>query len=207
MRGLIAIAPITITIAIIVWLLKFMEFYASIPIKDMIGSENYYPGMGIIVALVFVFFIGAIINSWIIQSVYALGERIVKRIPFVASLYRSANDLMSFFKAGEGKSSEKVVVFEHSGMKLLGLVTRDTFDDLPDELAKNGDVAVYLPLSYQIGGFTLYVPKKSVKPIDMSVEECMRLSVTAGIQAKDGKKPSDPKKIKAKAKSKPKKKA
>ncbi len=43
------------------------------------------------------------------------------------------------------------------------------------------EVTVYVPLSYQIGGFTATVPRSSIKPIDMTVEQGMRFVVSAGI--------------------------
>lgn len=45
-------------------------------------------------------------------------------------------------------------------------------------------VAVYLPLSYQIGGYTLLVPRSAVKPVDMSLEDAMRFTLTAGLSSK-----------------------
>jgi len=35
-------------------------------------------------------------------------------------------------------------------------------------------VAVYLPMGYMIGGYTVFVPADWVQPIAMSVEEAMR---------------------------------
>ncbi len=45
-------------------------------------------------------------------------------------------------------------------------------------------VAVYLPLSYQLGGYTVYLSKDRVKVIDMSVEDAMRRVLTAGLSTK-----------------------
>ncbi len=39
-------------------------------------------------------------------------------------------------------------------------------------------------MSYMIGGFTLFVPKEHVRPINMSMEEAMRFALTAGITGK-----------------------
>ena len=67
----------------------------------------------------------------------------------------------------------------HEG--LIGFVT----DESPSGLAEPGDeprVAVYLPLSYQIGGFTMLLPRSRLTARDIGVEEAMRLVLTAGIQ-------------------------
>jgi uncharacterized membrane protein len=67
-----------------------------------------------------------------------------------------------------------------NNMRLLGFVTqqqlavpvRDDDDDL---------IGIYLPMSYMIGGFTIYLPRKQVKPLDISVEKAMRVTLTAGM--------------------------
>jgi len=66
-------------------------------------------------------------------------------------------------------------------MKVVGLVTRETFEGLPSDMANESEIIVYIPLSYQIGGLTVVVPKSSVRYIDMSVEEGMRFCMTAGM--------------------------
>ena len=67
--------------------------------------------------------------------------------------------------------------------ELLGFVTREQFDDVPLSPQADDPVAVYLPMSYQIGGYTLYVPRASVRPVDISFEQGMRLAITGGVSA------------------------
>jgi uncharacterized membrane protein len=44
-------------------------------------------------------------------------------------------------------------------------------------------VAVYLPMSYQVGGYTLFLPRSALTPIDMSREDAMRFILTAGLKS------------------------
>ena len=48
-------------------------------------------------------------------------------------------------------------------------------------------VAVYLPMSYQIGGFMVLVPRAALEPVDLGVEDALRTIVTAGLSGKSGK--------------------
>ena len=64
--------------------------------------------------------------------------------------------------------------------QLLGFVTLDDHRDLPFA-APEHTVAVYFPMSYQIGGYTLFLPRARLKPLDMSMEDAMRFVVTAGM--------------------------
>ncbi len=180
MRGLIAIAPIVITIALIGWLFGFLEDTFRTPIQALIGHKYYFPGLSIIIALVLIFIIGVIINSWIMQKLYTLGEKTLKKIPLVKTLYGSICDIMSFFTVKGGSKHEKVVTVDYQGMRLIGLITRENFNGLPSGIGQENEVAVFLPFSYQIGGFTVIMPKSKVTSIDMTIEQGMRFVITAG---------------------------
>ena len=64
-------------------------------------------------------------------------------------------------------------------LEMVGMVTRQSLADLPAGLLRGDRVAVYLPMGYMIGGYTVFVPREWVTPIDMSVEEAMRQSLIA----------------------------
>lgn len=185
-RGLFAIAPLALTLALVVWLFNVMESLFK-PIMEAILGSHYFKGLGIIVSLVFIFLIGVVINNWVLQRISKAFEKLLKRIPFVKTLYNSIGEMMSYFSSKGSRKEEKVVMVEINGMKLLGIITREDFLDTPEGLAEEGDIAVYLPMSYQIGGYTLILPRSSVKNISMSMEEGMRFAVTAGVLTKSKK--------------------
>ncbi len=183
MRGLITITPVALTIALVIWLGSFLEDTFRVPYIKIFGPEYYFPGVGILIAIVVIFCIGVVVNTFLVQKFNQWTDKLFNKIPLVKTLYNSICDLMSFFKGGE-KKQEKVVAFEWQGMRFVGLVTRESFEDLPDGVGKSGEVAVFIPLSYQIGGVTMMIPREKVTAIDMSVEEAMRFVVTAGAPGK-----------------------
>jgi uncharacterized membrane protein len=73
----------------------------------------------------------------------------------------------------------RVRVADH--MHLIGFVTREDFTTLPAGLGGADVIAVYLPMSYQVGGYTVLLPRRLVEPVDMSVEDALRFAVTAGM--------------------------
>jgi uncharacterized membrane protein len=68
-------------------------------------------------------------------------------------------------------------------MRLLGFVTRDELPELEAQAGGIDLVAVYLPMSYGIGGYTVYLPKDQCEPLDMPVETAMRMALTAGMSS------------------------
>jgi len=122
---------------------------------------------------------------WLFRWAVGLVERLVGRLPVIKTVYEGVRDILKLF-SGDSKQTGKVVRYHVAGtnIQMLGIQTsaspRGTSD--PDR------VAVYLPMSYQIGGFTVYLPADAVEPIDMTVEEAMKLAATAeaGVGASDG---------------------
>jgi uncharacterized membrane protein len=178
LRGLLAIAPIAITIILLFWLYNHLEYIFGAPIAYFF-PDAYFPGLGIIIAVVILFFFGLILNHWIAQSIYSWLERWMKKIPLLKTIYTAVTDMMSFFNAGSSKTG-KVVMVDIAGIKMIGLITRETFDDLPEGFASDDEVAVFFPFSYQIGGFTTLVPRSKIKPVDLSVEKGLRFVTTGG---------------------------
>ena len=70
----------------------------------------------------------------------------------------------------------------HTGeARLLGFVTREHLPELKKQAGGIDLVAVYFPLSYMLGGVTMFLPKHAVEPVDMPVEAAMRLVLTGGM--------------------------
>lgn len=182
-KGLAAILPLAITLALLLWFFSLIEGSIGFIIKEIIGPKNYFPGLGLLVGLGLVFVLGFFMNAWIGQKLYAWVDSLFHRIPVVKALYGAIKELLQFFSSAKGKSTSNVVMVTIQGMKLIGLITRESFDDLPSEVGGPGDIAVYIPMSYQLGGFTIIVPKSMVQPVPgMSTEKGLRFAVTAGMQ-------------------------
>ncbi len=181
-RGLISLAPLAITIAIVIWLFSILENVFSVPLKEIFGQKYYFPGLGIIIAFILIFIIGIFINTWLVQKSYEWGEKIIAKIPLVKSLYGAIHDVLNYLQVKEKDVTSRVVRIEVAGIHMWGFITREDFSDLPEDIAEDNEVAVYLPMSYQIGGYTILIPKDKVQMVDMSVEAGMRLILTAGAQ-------------------------
>ena len=180
-RGMIAVAPLALTLVLILWLFNTLEALFKPPVEAVIGKVHYFSGLGIIVAFILIFIVGVIINSWLIQRMSKTAEALLNRIPFVKTLYNSIGEMMGYFRSKENRKEGQVVFVEIAGMKLVGIITRDSFESATEGLAEEGDVAVYLPMSYQIGGYTVILPRSKVKKLNMTMEEGMRFAVTAGV--------------------------
>ena len=179
LRGLIGLAPIAITIALLFWIYNQLETTFGDAFKDIMGPTYYFKGLGVITAIVILFLAGLTLNNWIAQSFLKWFEKILKKIPLLNTIYSSVNDLMSFFGSSQKQQSGKVVSVRIGNLKMIGIISREDFDDLPLGIGTSDEVAVFFPFSYQIGGFTTIVSKSHITSIDMPLEKGLRFCMTA----------------------------
>jgi uncharacterized membrane protein len=143
--------------------------------------------MGVLAGFVITLGIGILLRVWVFRKIFSLGEALLQKIPGIKSIYGSIRDLVGFFDASKQKEFDKTVMVAvgDENTRLMGLVTRDDFSDLPKGIGDKRTVAVYLPMSYQLGGFTVMVPKDRITPVDMKVDQAMQFVLTAGVSAEN----------------------
>ncbi len=181
--GLLTVLPLVITVYFAVWLLGIMENFFGKQVKWLLPEGWYRPGMGLVVAIIVVFGVGLLMHGYVFRRLFDTFEKLLLEIPLVRSVYGALRDLFGLFAQHKDPALQVVVVsFAESGTRLLGFVTRADFDDAPKALARADEVAVYLPMSYQIGGYTVFVPKSCLTPVDMSREDAMKFILTAGLK-------------------------
>ena len=183
LTGLLTVLPIVVTLYFTVWMLTVLERFFGKQVLFLIPDEWYRTGMGLAVAIIVVFLVGVLMHAILFRRLFGWAEKLFLEIPLVRSVYAAMRDLLGLF-AQHKEPSLQVVSLELPGnLRVLGFVTRADFADAPAGIARPGEVAVYLPMSYQVGGYTVLVPKSACKPIDMSREEAMKFILTAGLKA------------------------
>ena len=179
-RGLVAVLPLALTGYLVVAAVAGCETLLRSLVLLFVPEDRYVPGMGFALSIVLVLLAGLGMYSFVVRAAYRYVTGLVEHIPVVKSVYGMLADVMRLFGSSSNKPFRRVVLVEvQPGVAQLGFLTRDDLGDLPG--AALGAVAVYLPMSYQLGGFTMLVPKERVREIAMAPEEALRFCVTAGV--------------------------
>ncbi len=178
-RGLAVGLPIILTLAILVWLLETIENWLGLPLRLMMGG-HYIPGLGLAVGLVIVVVLGMSASTWLGQKALHALDALFERLPLVKTIYSALEDVFSLFGRSGTEAFDTTVVVEWGGQRFLGFVTREDPTGLPEGFMNPGDVIVYLPMGYQIGGFPIVVHRDQITPINMSVDSALKFALTAG---------------------------
>ena len=181
LQGLVVTVPVVLTVyvcaKVILWLdteIRAGLEYAHLP--DV-------PGLGVVVAFAGIYLIGLLAKTWLFRQFVRLGEAVVERIPLVKSLYSAVKDLLQFLSGtdAEARGVPARLKLLDGRVHMMGLITQKEPETFLGE-AERDRVAVYLPMSYQIGGFTVYVSPEQVEEIeDLTVEDVLKLALTAGV--------------------------
>jgi uncharacterized membrane protein len=182
LKGLVALLPIGLTVYLVYWLAMAAETLFSRLLKLVIPASAYWPGFGLVAGLVVLYLAGLAVNAYVVRRALRLSDDLFARIPVVKTFYVAIRDFMTFFpSAGKGSDLKRVVLVPFGPGKAIGFVTAESSTALG--VAEGEDlVAVYLPMSYMIGGYTMFLPRSVIEPTAMSVEAGMRLALMGGVQ-------------------------
>ena len=183
-KGLSAILPVSIVLFFIFWIGSTAEHALGGLLKAVLPERIYLPGMGLLAGLVLAIGVGLLLNLWLFQRIVDMVEGWLARVPLVKTVLGGIKDLMAFLAKGNKiNAGKKYVVKVDIGndIHLLGIMTRQDLGGTGLEPMGEGHCAVYVPFSYQLGGYTIYLPRSRLTPINMSVEDALRFAMTAGM--------------------------
>jgi uncharacterized membrane protein len=185
LRGFFALFPLLLSAYILVWLFNLAERIAAQFLLFYLPDQAYIPGLGILTAVIVIYGMGNLIDKPGVGRVLRWAEEPFKIVPMVRSIYSAIKDFTAYLSPRKEGSRRRVVLVRLPGteMDLIGLVTREDLADLP--LGGPGKIAVYLPMSYQFGGYTVFLPRDQVRELAMSTEAAMRSVLTAWVSGRE----------------------
>ena len=179
--GIVVLVPIGITL----YLTKFFISISSNLIPNEINPNHYLPfsvpGLEILLAVIFISFIGYLSLSFIGKKILQLFNDLLKRIPILRTIYSAIGQMTETF-APKKNSKKSVVLIEYprKGSWAVGFATKDNKGEISRKTNKNL-VNVFVPTTPNpTSGFLLMFPKEEIVYLDMDFEEASKFIVSAG---------------------------
>lgn len=184
MNGILAIVPIILVIYVIYKTFMFLDSILGNVLKPFL-KESYIPGIGLLTTLVLITFLGWLSTRFITGSIIRLVDRLLEKIPFVKTIYSVIKDTVHSF-LGDKKSFSKVALVTVPGtnMKSLGFITSDNLQAFHETLSEH--VAVYIPQTFQVAGFTFLIPVADIEILDVKPEDAMKFILSGGMTSVNG---------------------
>ncbi len=191
LTGLVVAAPITITIFLTYTFITVVDDWVERILPPRYDPSTYLPfsvpGLGVIIVFVALVLLGAFTANVFGRTLLRLGESIFHSTPIVRTVYMTLKQIFETVASQSASSFKQVALIEYprKGIWAIAFVTSETRGQISQRLTELGEhdpVALFLPTTPNpTSGFLLYVPRKDVILLDMTVEQGAKLVISAGL--------------------------
>jgi uncharacterized membrane protein len=187
LTGVIVTAPFSITIYLVWQFFSFLDSRVEGLLPARYNPETYLPfglpGVGLVVMVAFLTLVGMLTAGLAGRTLVRLGERLLSRMPVIRSVYSTLKQIFETVLAQSSRSFREVVLVEYPrrGLGTIGFVTGPTRGEIQ---ARSDEelINVFVPTTPNpTSGFLLFVPRKELIHLDMSVEDGIKMVISGGI--------------------------
>jgi len=190
--GLLVTVPVSLTYIVLKFVITRIDALVVPVVSKIIGEkamENFngyfVPGMGFLILIFFIFFIGLLATNFFGKKLFSFGELVLRKIPIVRVIYITIKKVVDTVSQSNESTFEKMalITYPRAPIKTLGIIVCDT----PDAVSRNIEepsVNVFVPTSPNpTTGFVIAVPIKDVDFLKMTVEEGLKMIISFGVVA------------------------
>jgi uncharacterized membrane protein len=196
MAGVLVTAPIGITFYISWLLIRWVDAQVTPLLPPAYNPETYLPfaipGLGLVIVFVALTFIGWSTAGLIGRLWTRLSEHFLRRMPVIRSVYSAVKQIIETIVKQQSNAFREVVLFEYPrrGSWAIGFITGQTQGEVQN-LTSDDVVNVFLPTTPNpTSGYLLFIPKKDLVILDMTVEEGIKMVVSGGIVTPPDRRPA-----------------
>ena len=178
LTGLLAIVPVALTFYILKGIFTFLDNLTSPIFKEM---DIYIPGLGILLTLLLVYFLGLFITNILGKRVLYWLEKLIKNIPLVNTIYNTIKQITHAITGTADNNFQSVVYVEYPRKKLwtLAFVTGTSVNEQKLEFYH-----LFVPTTPNpTSGIFIMIPKEDTLPAEMNVEEALKTVISGGMLA------------------------
>jgi len=181
LQGLLILAPVTITMYSIYWVVSGIDSW--IPIftytdnNGKIQVQNY--GIGFIVIIAALILIGYFSSFFITGRIVSFLDKLLEKTPGIKHIYSTTRDFFEAFAGDKKKFTNNVLAnVDDNDVWRVGFITQEDME----EFGLKEYVAVYVPMAYSVAGNVYIIPKNRVRSItNISASQTMKFAVSGGV--------------------------
>lgn len=187
LAGIVVTAPIGVTLYVTWAFVSFVDNSVKPLIPDAYNPEKYihfsFPGLGLLIMLVALTLLGALAANFFGQTLLEAGERLVARMPIMRGVYNATKQILETVTTPSGASFRQAAMIEYprKGLWTICFITGEAGGEVQ---ARTADpvISVYVPTTPNpTSGFLIFAPRAEIIPLDMTVEEAVKLVISMGL--------------------------
>lgn len=181
--GLVVVAPLGVTAWVLQWLFRRLDSILGQYIVAA-GLEPF-PGIGLLVLVVLLIFVGWMLRWAVGRKLVGWWNSLLSRLPLTRTIYNASSQIAQTVLARKEKLFQRCALIEYPspGSYSLAFVTARSPDEIEVEMGTQA-ITVFLPTAPNpASGYLLMLPAERVRMLDMSVEDGLKLVLSAGAVA------------------------
>jgi uncharacterized membrane protein len=202
LTGLLVLMPLVLTLwifkALIFSLDAFMQSFIPLeyiqtltlkydnPVFHSLTGETTIPGIGLLLGFIIIVLVGILTKNVLGKKMFDFWDHLFDRTPLIRSIYSAIKQITNTISNTSSASFREVVLVEYprKGCWVIAFVSGNTTISVKKHLTDEGDdfINVFVPTTPNpTSGFLIFIPRSSVKKLDMTVEQGLKLVISAGI--------------------------
>lgn len=182
--GILVTAPVSITFYIAWQFIQFMDDQVSPLIPPAFNPKTWgIPGFGLVAVVVSLTLIGALTAGFAGRLLVRVYDVVLERMPVLRGIYSAVKQVFETMLAQKANAFREVALIEYPrpGIWTLAFITGTTSGEVRDRFEEEM-VNVFVPTTPNpTSGFLLFLPRRDVHVLDMSVEDGIKMVVSTGI--------------------------
>lgn len=181
LTGILTLLPLVVTFYLIYFLFNTLDNFLGNFLENLVKRE--LPGAGFLLSLVVVYLAGLLATNLLGKKIINWGENLIGKIPLIKGIYTSIKQIVDAFSNREKDAFKKVVLLEYPrpGLFALGFVTGSSRGEIQSK-TKEIMINVFVPTTPNpTSGMLVMVPEGAITPLEMTVEEGLRVLISGGI--------------------------
>ena len=192
LTGLVLITPIILTIYLLWGVINFIDDKVVPWFPNKYNPSTYLgkdiPGLGVMTFLIFTTIVGMVTKGFFGRQLIKYWQSLVDRTPVFRSIYNALKQIAEtvFTKSDQTFKSACLVEYPRRGIWVVAFVSTITKGEIKEKINKDEILTVFVPTTPNpTSGFLLFIPKKDVIILKMSVENAAKLVISAGLVVPD----------------------
>jgi len=185
--GILVLAPISITFYLAWLFIGFVDGKVTPLLPAKYNPETYLPfavpGLGLLILVLFLMLVGALTAGFMGRIWMRFSEQMLARMPVIRNIYSALKQILETVLADQSAAFREAVLIEYPrrGIWAIGFITGRTEGEV-QSTTEEECINIFLPTTPNpTSGFLLFVPKKDLVPLSMSVEEAIKMVISGGI--------------------------
>ncbi len=180
--GLFVTLPLAITVVVLAWLFRFLDHLLA-PVFRLFDIE--IPGLGFVSGFILILVAGAMASNVVGRRFVHAFDALMLRIPFARVIYSATKQLSDSLLRQNRLALKKAVLIEwpSKGLYTVGFITGETRGEVQDIVKERVINVFVMTTPNPTAGFLCLVPESQVMPLDLSIEDALKLVVSGGLVA------------------------